>query len=294
MIEKLRSLAIFAAVVDAGSFRAAARHLGMAPSRVSQTVSDLEAALGVTLLYRSTRQMSLTNDGELLHRKVQEMLEAAESGLDAISPKSQEPAGSLRVTAPAFVTGTTLMDKLAQFAKTHPRVTLGLHFSDRPSDLIRDGYDVAIRAGWLEDSELLARNIGTAPRLLVASADYCGARPVPTHPDDLAHWDWVRFAMRPDRTDLTSPDGNVASIVGQSHVTVDSAVALYEFTVRGLGLSELPDHLAARGIERGELIHVLPDWSLRPLEFHAVWPDKSRRESLTLMFVRFLAESEPH
>jgi DNA-binding transcriptional LysR family regulator len=291
MIEKLRSLAIFATVVDQGSFRAAARELGLAPSRISQTVSDLEKELGITLLYRSTRQQSLTQEGEVLYRKVRDMLNAAESGLDAISPMSDEPVGNLRVTVPAFLVATGLMDTLAQYAKQHPKVSLNLHFSDRPQDLIKDGYDVAIRAGWLQDSDLLARNVGSSDRLLVASPDYYDSKPVPTEPSDLDPWNWVRFLMRPKQTEMTSPKGETVTVVGQSHVSVDSAVALNEFALRGLGLTELPEHLARRGIESGDLIHVLPEWTLRPLGVHAVWPDRSRRESLTLSFVRFLAEA---
>ena len=166
-----------------------------------------------------------------------------------------------------------------------------MHFSDQPSDLIRDGYDVAIRAGWLEDSELLTRNLGHADRLLVASPDYVAARPTPAHPGDLEAWDWLRFVVRPDQTDLIAPDGAIVSVVGASSVSVNSADALYEFATRGLGLAVIPEHLACRGFARGDLVHVLPEWSLRPLGLHAVWPDQSRRENLTLLFVRFLAEA---
>ena len=291
MIDKLRSMAIFATVVDCGTFRAAAAHLGLAPSRISQTVTDLERALGVTLLYRSTRQMSLTTDGNILYEQTRAMLHAAESGLDAIRSTSTAPAGVLRVTAPAFVTQTAMMAAFSDFAKAHPRVSLNMHFSDQPSDLIRDGYDVAIRAGWLEDSELLTRNLGHADRLLVASPDYVAARPTPAHPGDLEAWDWLRFVVRPDQTDLIAPDGAIVSVVGASSVSVNSADALYEFATRGLGLAVIPEHLACRGFARGDLVHVLPEWSLRPLGLHAVWPDQSRRENLTLLFVRFLAEA---
>lgn len=291
MIEKLRSIAIFATVVDQGTFRAAALHLGLAPSRVSQAVSDLEKDLGVTLLYRSTRQLSLTHEGRVLHERASVMLSAAESGLDAINPMSKEPTGALRVTAPAFITQTALMDTFAAFAKTYPGVRLTLDFSDHPRDLIKDGFDVAIRAGWLEDSEHLTRSIGHADRLLVASPDYFASNAPPTHPKELEDWDWVRFQMRSDQTELTSSEGEVASVTGKSHVAVNSADALYEFAVRGLGLTAVPEHLACRGIDRGELVHVLPDWALRPLGLNAVWPDQSRRKNLTMIFVRFLAEA---
>lgn len=293
MIDKLRSIALFATVVEQGSFRGAALHLGLAPSRVSETVSGLEADLGVTLLYRSTRQLSLTQEGRVLFEKAQAMLAAAESGLDAVSPMAGEPRGSLRLTAPAFVTQTELIDRFAAYAKRFPRVDLDIDFSDQPRDLIGGGFDVSIRAGWLEDSAHLARNIGSAERLLVASPDYFAARPTPTHPRDLAEWDWIRFALRPAQTEMIGPDGAKASVLGKSALSVNSASALYEFAARGLGLSVIPEHLACRGFSRGELVHVLPEWGVKPLGFYAVWPDQSRRENLTLHFVRFLADEAP-
>ncbi|MFY0619710.1 LysR substrate-binding domain-containing protein [Shimia sp.] len=292
MIDKLRSIAIFATVVDQGSFRAAALHLGLAPSRISEVVSQLEKDLGVTLLYRSTRQLSLTNEGRQLNDAAKDMLGAAESGLDAISPMSKEPAGALKVTAPAFVTQTELMDSFARFASAYPKVDLDFHFSDRPSDVIRDGFDLAIRAGWLDDSDLVARTIGHVDRFLVASPTYFASMPTPSNPSDLESWGWIRFAMRADHTEMTTKDGQVAKVLGKSSLSVNSASALYEFSVRGLGLTAIPEHLACRGFNRGELVHVLPEWTMKPLGIHAIWPNQSRRENLTTLFVRSLVEEQ--
>lgn len=293
MIDKLRRIAIFSSVVDQGSFRAAARHLGLAPSRVSQSVSDLEKEIGVTLLYRSTRHLSLTQEGRILHEQARAMLAAAEIGLDAINPLSTQPAGLLRISAPAFVTQTDLMDDFAEFAKAHPNVSLDLHFTDQQHDIIKDGFDLAIRAGWPQDSDLRSRKIGRTDRHLVASPDYVAARPAPDHPNDLKDWDWIRFIMRADKADFISRDGTAASVSGKYRVTVNSAAALYEFAVRGLGVSAIPDHLAKRGYDRGELVQILPEWSLQPLGIYAIWPDKSRRENLTTLFVRFLSSRQP-
>ncbi|MEM9969764.1 MAG: LysR family transcriptional regulator [Pseudomonadota bacterium] len=290
MIDKLRAIAIFSTVVDQGTFRAAALHLGLGPSRVSETVSELEKELGVTLLYRSTRQLSLTHEGRVLHEKAQEMLSTVESGLDAINPTSSDPQGALRVTAPAFVTQTGLMDDFASFARMYPKIDLLFDFSDAPRDLIGDGYDVSIRAGWLEDSELMTRNIGQAGRLLVASPDCVEHHGTPSHPADLEAWNWIRFTVRPNQTELTHESGEVVIVTGKSHVSVNSADSLYEFAARGLGVTAIPENLACRGFARGELVHILPEWSLKSLGFHAVWPDQSRRENLTTLFVRHLAQ----
>jgi DNA-binding transcriptional LysR family regulator len=288
MIDKLRAIAIFGSVVDHGTFRGAANHLGLAPSRVSETVSNLEKDLGITLLYRSTRQLSMTNEGRLLHEKAKAMLSAAESGLDAISPGSNDPHGSLRITAPAFVTQTALMDDFASFSARYPKVELQFDFSDTPRDLIKDRYDVSIRAGWLEDSEFMSRSIGDAERLLVTSASYLEQQGLPNAPLDLESWNWIRFSVRPDQTVLTDETGQRVVVTGQSHLTVNSADALYEFAARGQGITAIPEHLACRGFARGDLVHVLPKWKLQSLGLYAVWPDRSRRENLTTMFVRFL------
>ena len=291
MIDKLRSMAIFAAVVDQGTFRGAADHLGLAPSRISQTVSKLEKELGITLLYRSTRQLSLTNEGEILYHKIGEMLQAAETGLDAINMLSTQPAGSLRVTAPAFVTQTGMMSLFGEFAKENPKVDLKFCFSDAPRDLIKEGFDVGIRAGLMEDSEMMTRNIGKTDKLLVASPDYVATQKTAKHLNDLEHWDWIHFSMRPERVEMVSAKGEVASVVCKFQVEVDSAYALYELAINGLGVTALPDNLARRGIQTGELVRVIPEWSFQPLSFQAVWPDQSRRESLALIFVRFLARN---
>lgn len=288
MIEQLRSMAIFATVVDQGTFRAAAKHLGLAPSRISQTISDLEQELGITLLYRSTRQLSLTNEGHILYAKVSEMLTAAETGLNSINLMSDQPAGELRVTAPTFVMQTGMMDLIAEFAKTNPAITLNLNFSDYPRNLIKDGFDVGIRAGVMPDSELMSRNIGHTDRVLVASPEYIASKQLPTHPTDLEHWDWLHLSMRPERAELISNNGESASITCNFRIEVDSMHALYECSVRGLGLTPLPQDLAQRGFLQGHLVHVMPEWSVAPLELRAVWPDRSGRESLTLIFVRFL------
>lgn len=290
MIANLRAIAIFAAVVDHGTFRAAAKHLGLAPSRISQTVSELENEIGVTLLYRSTRQLSLTYEGRILHEKAGVMREAIECGLDAINPASKEPGGELRVTAPAFVTQTSLMDKIADYGKAFPKVNLQLHFSDRPSDVIKDGFDIAIRAGWLQDSELLTHNIGYLGRLLVANSEYYATKPIPKHPRDLESWDWVHFAMRPKQINLHSAEGAVVSVAGSSHIIVDNADALYQLVLRGMGLTVIPEHLARRGIKNGELVHVLPEWTLQPLGLFVVWPDRSRRKNVTMSFAKFLID----
>ena len=290
MIEHLRHMAIFARVVDEGSFRAAAKAIGLAPSRVSETVSELEAFLGVTLLYRTTRKIALTNEGRMFYARVAEMLRSAENGLNDLNALSLEPGGALRVSMPAFMPSSSLATSIAEFVRRHPQVALSINFSDGQTDLLNDGFDVNIRAGWLDDSSMMSRKLGESDRALVVGADYAASRPRPVHPSEMEDWDWLRYKHRSDATTLHGPGGETVKVLGDARLEVDSIDALYQFTCQNLGATVLPEHLAARGEASGDLVRLLPEWRLTSLGFYAVWPDTSRRESLTLLFVRFIAE----
>ena len=290
MIEHLRHIAIFARVVDEGSFRAAAKAIGLAPSRVSETVSDLENFLGVTLLHRTTRKIALTNEGRMFYARAAEMLRSAETGLNELNALALAPVGALRVSMPAFMSSSSLATAIAEFIRRHPQVALSLSFTDARMDLLEDGFDVNIRAGWLDDSSMMSRKLGESDRALVVGAGYAATRPPPLHPTDLEDWDWLSYKHRSDIITLHGPEGDTVKVQGQARLEADSIDALYHFTCQNLGATVLPEHLAARGEASGKLLRLLPDWRLIPLGFFAVWPDTSRRESLTLLFVRFVAE----
>ena len=285
-------MAIFARVVDEGSFRAAAKDIGLSPSRVSEMVSDLEHYLGVTLLNRTTRKIALTNEGRMFHSRVVDMLRSAEAGLNELNALSLEPVGALRISLPAFLSGGPLTSAIASFAKLHPNVAFSVVYSDNRLGLVDDGFDMNVRAGWLDDSSMMSRKLGDGQRVLVAGAGYAANRPPPQRPGDLEDWDWIRYRNRSDTTILTSPKGKEESVTGNSQIEVDSIDALYHLAIQDVGVTVLPSFLAERGEATGALVRLLPDWTLRPLGIYAVWPDKSRRESLTLLFVRYLAEQD--
>lgn len=290
MVNYLKHMAIFAIVVDEGSFRAAAKSLGIAPSRVSETVSDLEKYLNVTLLNRTTRKLSLTNEGRKFYTHVVGITRNAEAGLNELQSLSQKHIGELKISLPAFLTSSIISNGIAEFSLLHPKVALSLIYTDQRMDILNEGLDLSIRAGWLADSSMMSRKIGESKRLLVASKKYVEDRPVPKHLSDLKNWDWIHFDMRPSTVDFISPTGEKESIHGDSRISVNSANALSYLVSQNLGLSILPEHLAQEQIKSGEFVNVLPQWKLKSVGFYAVWPDKSRRENLTLTLVRFLAE----
>lgn len=292
MIDHLKHMAIFARVVDEGSFRGAAKSFGLAPSRISATVSELENYLGVTLLYRTTRSLSLTEKGRQFHKQVKEMLSAVETGLDGLNQHSEEPVGALRIAVPAFVATSGISTAIAGFLRAYPQVALTVSYSDQQVALVEGGFDVSIRVGWLADSSMMSRKLGEGERVLVASAAYAAARSTPVQPKDLDSWEWLRLTQAPDRTELTNARGQKTVIAGQSRAQVDNADALCHLTRQGLGVAILPLHMVREDLAAGQLVRLLPDWRPKPLGYYAVWPDASRRESLTKLFVKHLTESE--
>jgi len=290
MIDHLRQMAIFAQVVDEGSFRAAAKSVGLAPSRISETVSDLETYLGTTLLYRTTRKITLTSEGRMFYAHVVDMLRSAEAGLNQLNTLSLDPVGALRISIPAFLTTGPLSNAVASFARLHPNVAFSITYTDHVVDIIEGGFDLNIRVGWLDDSSMMSRKLAEGTRVLVAGVEYARQRKTPERPSDLEDWDWIRYQNRADTTKFTSSSGKTEEVTGQAQIEVDSIDAVYHFAVQNMGVTILPSFLADRGIDAGTLVPLLQDWSLRPLGIYAVWPDKSRRESLALLFIRYLAE----
>lgn len=290
MLDQLRPMAVFATTVETGSFRAAAKALKLSPSVVSHHVGQLEGRLGVALLYRSTRSLSLTPDGEKLFGAARAMLEAAEAGLDAISGQSSQPVGELRLTAPAVLSAGILVDDIAAFSERFPKIQLSLNFTDLRRNLIGDGIDVAIRMGWLEDSALKSKKLFEIRRKLCVAPSYIAKRAPPRRPADLADWDWLQLkSVRPEMT-LTSKRGASHRIAFVPKLIVDDAIALYRLSRAGLGLAMTPEFLAADDIAQGRMVELLPAWHLEPLRIYAVWPPNAPRDSLTARFVAFLEE----
>lgn len=288
MIDELRALAIFAKTVDAGSFRQAAKELNLSPSVVSHHIAQLEKRLGVALLYRSTRHLSLTQEGNELFAHAKEMLLAAETGLNAITQQSPDPSGRLNITLPSFFTKSTLVKGIADFAKVFPKVELLLNFTDVKQDLIREGIDLAIRIGDLEDSALKAKKLFDMPRKLVVAPVYMEYRKKPHKPQDLLDWDWIGFEMRPHRRTLIHPSGKSVELEFNPRIVADSVEAVSQLAVAGLGLATPPAFLVAPALDQKDLIEPLPSWEISSLPVFAVWPPNASKNSLTFRMIHFL------
>ena len=292
MIEHLKSIAIFAAVVEAQSFRGAANRLNLSPSVISEHVSHLERELGVALLYRSTRSLSLTEKGKHLYPKARKMLEHAREGLDAFTQSATRKLTKLRIALPATMNAHPLTSRIAAFAMLHPGVKINLYSSDHQADLQADGIDLAIRMGYFKDSDLKTRRIGMEQRTLIAAPSYLDNHPDIRCPEDLAEHDFVSFSLVPDTVELSVAERQKVEIWGRTVIIADSAETARILALEGLGLATLPYQALKSDIEAGRLRRVLPDWNEKQLPIHLTWPKNATLNTLTREFVDFLSASQ--
>lgn len=289
MNDTYRGLAIFAAVHDAGSFSAAGRRLKLSTSVVSHHVSGLETKLGVPLFFRSTRSLALTSEGAKILDAARRIVAAGQEALDAVSDDSDQPVGALRITMPAFGLNSSLHSAVWRFAKAHPMVAMSLHSSDRPVDLVREGFDLAIRLGRLSDSALKTRRIGTFHRKIVASPEYLKGRPRITDLDDLVACDFISLSMLPDRITLRHKDEDVTIPLHNIRLEVDAVTAGRAAVLEGLGVMVLPLNEIEEDLESGALVEVSRKWALPSFGIYAVWPDAGPQKKLTRRLIDALA-----
>lgn len=291
MIEKLRQIAIFAKTAEYGSFRSAAKALQLSPSVVSHHISQLENTLGVALLYRSTRRLSLTHDGEVLLLSASKMLEAYEEGMDAISHATAHQTGVLKVTIPAVLAHSMLIDFIARFSIEHPNVHLSLDFTDSVRDMVEEGIDVAIRMGRMAKSTLVAKKFFEVQRYVVASPGYLEALPVPASPEDIESWNWLALAAVHRQHRFSRHGSSPVTIKPRPQIVVNDAFALSRLAIAGAGLATLPSVLAIKDIQQGRLQKVLPDWQVESIAIHAVWQPNATKSSLVARFIDSLDQA---
>lgn len=289
MIEDYRALAVFVAVTEAGSFSGAGRSLKLSTSVVSHHISKLEEKLGISLFFRSTRALSLTPEGTSMLEAARRMVAAGEEALDMVSTATDQLVGALRVAIPAFGENSDVHKALWSFAKQNPMVALSLHGSDRRVDLVREGFDLAIRLGSLSDSRLMSRRIGSFERVLVASPDYLASRPKIKSLEDLKSADFVSLSMISDTITLQKGKEQVGFEPESVRLEVDSVATAKSALLAGLGIQHLPRSEIERELADGTLIEVLPTWRPPVLGVYAVWPEIGHQKRLTRQLIDYLA-----
>ena len=291
-MDEYRSLAVFVAVQDAGSFSAAGRRLKLSTSVVSHHVSKLEAKVGASLFFRSTRALSLTPEGEAILPAARAMVAAAKDALDVLSATNDQLVGALRVTLPAFGDRNPLNRAILRFACENPMVAVSIHNSDHQVDLVKEGFDLAIRLGVLRDSALKSKRIGTFGRKVVASPDYLAKRPPIKTLTDLRSCDFVAMSMLPDTITLVCEGEQVSFQPENVRLEVHSASAAKAAILEGLGIQHLPESEVDLEIAEGRLVEVLPQWSPPDRGIFAVWPDIGPQKKLTRKLMEFLETGE--
>lgn len=265
----LNEIAIFIKVVEAGSFTQAARQLGMPNSTVSAKVSDLEKRLKVSLIRRTTRKLFVTQEGRAFFDRCTKGLNEIKAAEDEISLGQKEPQGVLKITAPIEIGAVILPEIIERFKKDYPKVIFDIDLSDRTVDLISEGFDLAIRAGELKDSSLVAKKFGDVYFALFASPAYLKKNGTLSHPKDLKnHWCLHFSRLSSETWKLTSSKG-VIEIPIKDSSRINELNTLKTLIINGVGVALLPTFLCNPEVMSGKLVRILKDWrtNVRPVHF---------------------------
>jgi DNA-binding transcriptional LysR family regulator len=292
MANSSTEMAIFQRVAERGSFAGAADDVGLSPSAVAKLVTRLETRLGVRLINRTTRRLSLTTEGEIYLERAREILAAIETAEAEISSARLSPRGHLRVHAFPFIAVRHLAPVLPDFLIRHPQITFDFMVTNRVVDIIGENVDISLRMGALNDSTLIARKIVSLPRVVCASPRYLARHGRPTKPADLADHACLNLSRNPGSA--TWPfrvDGKLVQVEVNGPVSADSTAMLLGLAVQGAGILRLSEHVVAEAIQKGELEPLLqkvqdpeqyPLWALLP-------PDRNQAPKVKA-FLDFLVD----
>lgn len=288
-MDDLRRMVIFSNVVEARSFSAAARRLGIAKSAVSRHIALLEKSVGVRLLNRTTRSLSLTEIGETYYKSCARIVAEAEEATRRIGQLQDDPSGTLRVASPIVLGNRFIAPLLAEFLQRHPLLNVELLLEDQLADMVESGIDVGIRVGWLRDSTLVARKIGEAPRLVCAAPIYLEKYGVPDTPAQLAEHECIIFSLLPTPYHWAfSRNRTQKSIHVKGRVRTNNADAVRAFMINGAGIGALSSFLVEEDIDAGRLVQLLPDYSCGSAGIYAVFMDRRYQQAKVRLFIDFI------
>lgn len=289
----LENIQVFVRVVELGSLSAAGRHLRMSPAVVSHRLQQLEHHLGVRLLNRTTRQVSLTEQGAAFYEAAQTVVAAVEEAESVVADAGGRPRGELKVTAPLGFGRRVVAPLVPAFQARYPDLSVRLRLSDHLLDLLKEGIDLAIRLGVLPDSSLIARKIAEVPRLLCASPDYLDRHGAPQGIEELlAHRCLLlRFpGSQQFRWSLRTADGTVAVPVGGSFDADDGDV-LTDWALAGHGIVMKPQFEVAEHLAAGRLVPVLPEHPPEPATLAVVYPHRRLLPAKVKLFADAVIEA---
>lgn len=293
-MDRLQEMQTFCAVVDAGSFVAAAEALGISKAAASRYVGELESRLGVRLLHRTTRRLSLTPEGEVFVVRARELLSGVAEAEAEVTQSRDIARGILRINAPVSFGISHLARLWGEFRRRYPEVELRVDLADRLVDIVEEGFDLAIRVGRLQSSSLISRRL-TSTRLRVCAApDYLAAQGTPAVPADLAKHQIIGYShfSTGDEWHFNGPDGEV-SVRVRPWMVANNGETCVAAAVAGQGLVLQPGFLVNGAIAQGELMPVLDEYPLRELGVYALYPTRRFVSPKVRAMVDFLQNSLP-
>lgn len=285
----LNDIAVFVKVAQFESFSRAARALAMPVSTVSRKVTALEEQLGVTLLQRTTRKLSLTAQGRAYFIQCSEPLNQLYDAERVLTHTQKKPEGLLRITAPVIMGQEIFYEFLSNFMKAYPRIQVDLFITNLFLDLIAENIDVAIRFGELQDSTIITQRIGKSLRYIVASPDYLRGRELPAKPEDLSQHQCVLLNGRNNEAEWLLVSGRKSiKVTVSGPISSRDFQSVSDFTYRGHGIGFLPSTYCDAEIASGKLVRLLPEWSSPDLLVHAVYPTRRFLPSKLQVFLEEL------
>ncbi len=290
-MDKYLEMRVITAVVDAGSFVAAAEALGLSKAAVSRYVSELEQRLGVRLMHRTTRKLSLTPEGEVFVGRCREILASIDASEAEISTRSETASGLLKLSVPVSFGIRHLAPLWSEFLDLHPGVTLDVQLADRVIDLVDEGFDLAVRIARLPDSSLVSRQLASTRLVLCASPQYLQRRGVPQHPGELAQHELIGYSLMAmgDQWQFTGPQGLV-SVKVRPRLWSNNGDSCIAAALRGSGIQLQPTFLVAQELAAGQLVEVLPQYRSAELGIYAVYPSRKFVLPKVRALIAFLAD----
>ncbi|WP_426400676.1 LysR family transcriptional regulator [Ralstonia sp. R-29] len=292
-MDQLQAMRVFCCIVEAGGFSAAADRLDSTHSSVSRQLKNLETALGVQLLNRTTRRFALTAAGERYYASCVDILGRVEAASHAMANEREHVSGTLRVSVPLAIGTLELADWLPAFQQRYPDIQLDLSCSDQMVDLVADGFDVALRiSGPLGDSSLMAKKLVESDIVLVASPTYIARRGLPAVPHDLQAHELLSFSSAAGSAEwrVESDQGEPVRIALAGRLTTDAITATYSAAVAGMGIAAFTWNTVQPGVARGHLVRVLPNCTVGKRIYYALYPQTRHVAPKVRAFVDYMCE----
>ena len=294
-MQDLNDMLYFAEVVERGGFAAAGRALGIPKSRLSRRVSDLETQLGVRLLQRTTRKLSLTEVGEAYLRHCQAMRESAQAAADTVAQVQTTPRGTIRVSCPVTLAQTMVAELIPRFLAQYPEVRIDMLVSNRAVNLVEEGIDVALRVRpSVDDSgSMVVKRLDHTTQILVASPELLIRQGTPKTLDDLAKLDSIAMSAPDGRStwNLIGPGGVHQQVQHTPRYVADDLLTLKYAAVAGTGVCWMPDYMCQEEMRERKLVRVLPDWAPAPAIVHAAFPSRRGLSPAVRRFLDYLGEA---